>query len=192
MQQSDVGAELTALLDAWSAGDRRALDQLIPLILDDLHALARAYMARDQTPHSSLQPTALVNEAYLRLAGRRRVDVESRVQLFRLLAQTLRDILVDHARRKKAAKHGSGTPAVTLVDALGLTERADVDLVALDDALKDLASFAPRQANVVHLSYFGGLCQEEIAKALEISVATVRRDIQAARLWLLDELRNSD
>ncbi len=185
-------AELAALLDAWSTGDRQALDRLIPLVLDDLHALARAYMARDQTPHSSLQPTALVNEAYLRLAGRRRVKVESRVQLFSVLAQTLRHILVDHARRKQAAKHGSGTPAVALVEALGFSERPDIDLVALDDALKDLASFAPRQAEVVHLSYFGGLRQEEIAAALEVSPATVRRDLRAARLWLLDALKDSD
>ena len=189
MPPSDAKPELATLLDAWSAGDRRALDRLLPLVMDDLHALARAYMARDRTPQSNLQPTALVNEAYLRLAGRRRVLVESRVQLFSVLAQTLRHILVDHARRKRAAKHGAGAGAVTLVDGLGLTERADVDLVALDDALKDLASFAPRQADVVQLSYFGGLNQDEIAAALRISPATVRRDLRAARLWLLDTLK---
>lgn len=191
MPQAEPGPELTALLDAWSAGDRKALDRLIPLVMDDLHALARAYMARNRTPQSSLQPTALVNEAYLRLAGRRRVRVESRVQLFSVLSQTLRHILVDHARRKGAVKHGAGTPAVTLVDSLGLTDRADVDLVALDDALKDLASFAPRQAEIVHLSYFGGLRQEEIAASLEVSPATVRRDLRAARLWLFDTLKKS-
>ncbi len=190
MEEAAAGSELTALLDAWSAGDRQALDRLLPLVMDDLHALARGYMARDRTPQSSLQPTALVNEAYLRLAGRRRVHVESRVQLFSVLAQTLRHILVDNARRKRAAKHGAGAPAVTLVDGLGLSVRADVDLVALDDALKDLASFAPRQAEIVHLSYFGGLRQEEVATALEISPATVRRDLRAARLWLLDALKS--
>ncbi len=179
------------MLDAWSGGDRRALDRLIPLVMDDLHALARAYLARDRTPQSSLQPTALVNEAYLRLAGRRRVQVESRVQLFSVLSQTLRHILVDHARRKQAVKHGAGTPAVTLVDSLGLSNRSDVDLVALDDALKDLVSFAPRQAEIVQLSYFGGLRQEEIATALEVSPATVRRDLRAARLWLFDTLKKS-
>ncbi len=191
MPQSDPGPELAALLDAWSAGDRQALDRLIPLVMDDLHALARAYLARDRTPQSSLQPTALVNEAYLRLAGRRRVQVESRVQLFSVLSQTLRHILVDHARRKQAVKHGAGSPAVTLVDSLGLNNRADVDLVALDDALMDLASFAPRQAEIVQLSYFGGLRQQEVATALEVSPATVRRDLRAARLWLFDTLKKS-
>ena len=186
----EAPSEVTALLDAWSSGDREALDQLIPLVLEDLHALARAYLARDDTPHSSLQPTALVNEAYLRLAGRRRVRVESRVQLFSVLSQTLRHILVDNARRKKAARHGGDTPAITLDDGLGLSDSTDVDLVALDDALEDLASFAPRQAEVVHLSYFGGLRQEEIAGALEVSPATVRRDLKAARLWLLDALKS--
>ena len=191
MPQAEPVPELAALLDAWSAGDRQALDRLIPLVMDDLHALARAYLARDRTPQSSLQPTALVNEAYLRLAGRRRVQVESRVQLFSVLSQTLRHILVDHARRKQAAKHGAGSPALTLVDSLGLNNRADVDLVALDDALKDLASFAPRQAEIVQLSYFGGLRQEEVATALEVSPATVRRDLRAARLWLFDTLKKS-
>ncbi len=192
MENSGASAEITALLDAWSAGDRVALDRLMPLVFDELHALARAYMARDDTPHSCLQPTALVNEAYLRLAGRRRVHVEDRLQLFSVLAQTLREILVDHARKKRAAKHGSGMPPLSLDEALGIPVRADVDLVALDDALRDLAGFAPRQAKVVHLSYFGGLRQDEIARVLGISAPTVRRDLKAARLWLLNELRAGD
>ncbi len=111
------------------------------------------------------------------------------MELFSVLAQTLRQILVDHARKKRAAKHGGGMQRVTLDQALGVRVRADVDLVALDDALKDLATFSPRQADVVHLSYFGGLKQDETARALEISPATVRRDLKAARLWLLGELK---
>ncbi len=189
MEEANPSPEITRLLDAWSDGDRQALDRLMPLVLEDLRALARACMARDATPHSTLQPTALVNEAYLRLAGRRRVQLETRVQLFSVLAQTLRRILVDHARKKRAAKHGGGTPAVTLDESLGIRVRADVDLVALDDALRDLATFAPRQAEVVHLSYFGGLSYDEIGGALEVSPTTVRRDLKAARLWLLNELQ---
>ncbi len=188
MDEPRVSPEITHLFDAWSTGDRGALDRLLPLVMEDLHALARAYMARDDTPHSCLQPTALVNEAYVRLAGRRRVRVESRVELFSVLAQTLRQILVDHARKKQAAKHGGGMPCVTLDEGLGIQVSAEVDLIALDDALKDLATFAPRQAEVVHLSYFGGLKQDEIARALEVSPATVRRELKAARLWLLGEL----
>lgn len=179
--------EVTQLLDAWSGGDREALDRLLPLVIEDLRALARGYMARERPGHT-LQPTALVNEAFLRLLGRRRVQLESRVQFFAVLAQTMRRILVDHARRKKAARHGGGTPPVPLEEAWGLPVAHDVDLVALDEALTELASFAPRQADAVQLSYFGGLTFEEIALALEVSPATVQRDLKAARVWLLREL----
>ena len=182
---------LTGLLNAWSAGDGKALGEMLPLVLDDLHALARAYMARDDTPHSCLQPTALVNEAYVRLASRRRVQVSDRAQLFGVLAQTLRFILVDHARKKRTAKYGGGLPAVTLDPALGVAVPTDVDLLALDAALKELATFARRQADVVQLSYFVGLNQDEIADVLEISPVTVRRDLKAARLWLLGELQQA-
>ncbi len=189
MDEVRPSSEVIRLLDAWSGGDRQALDRLMPLVLEDLRALARAYMARDATPHDTLQPTALVNEAYLRLAGRRTVKLENRVQLFRVLAQTLRRILVDHARKKRATRRGGGTPAVTLDEGLGVRVRVDVDLVALDESLSYLATFAPRQAEVVHLSYFGGLSYDEVAAALEISPTTVRRDLKAARLWLLNELQ---
>lgn len=189
MEELSTRPDVTELLGAWSGGDREALDRLMPLILDDLRALARAYIARDNTPQSVLQPTALVHEAYLRLAGRRKVRIENRVQLFAVLAQTLRYILVEHARRKRAAKHGGGAPVFSLDEALGVPARADVDLVALDDALKDLAGFAPRRAEVVHLSYFGGLNYDEIGQHLDISPVTVKRDLKAARLWLLHELR---
>ncbi len=179
--------EVTALLDAWGGGDPRALDQVMPLVVDELRALARGYMARESPGHS-LQPTALVNEAYLRLAGRRTVQLENRVQLFAVLAQTMRRILVDHARRKRAARHGGGKPPLSL-EALDLPVRVDADLLALDDALEDLASFAPRQSDALQLSYFGGLNLEEIATVLGVSVITVRRDLKAAKIWLLAELR---
>lgn len=187
MNVGDRG-DVTELLDAWSAGDRAALDRLMPLIMGDLRALARRHMAREGAGHT-LQPTALVNEAYLKLVGRRQVQLENRVQLFAVLAQTMRRILVDHARRKKAARHGGGTPPVPLEEIFGLPVGVDVDLVALDDALQQLATVAPRRHDVVQLSYFGGLTLEEIAGVLGISIITVRRDLETAKLWLLGELR---
>ena len=183
----DSSEEVTELLDAWSGGDREALDRLVPLVIEDLRALARAYLARENPGHT-LQPTALVNEAFLRLIGRRQVQLESRVQFFAVLAQTMRRILVDHARRKKAARHGGGTPPLPIEEAFGLPVRYDVDLVALDEALTELASFAPRQAEAIQLSYFGGLTFDEVALALEVSPATVQRDLKTARVWLLKEM----
>ncbi len=191
MEHAAEGPQVTQLLDAWSGGDHRALDQLMPLVLGDLRALARGYLARE-TPGHTLEPTALVHEAYLRLAGRRKVRLESRVQFFAVLAETMRRILVDHARRKRAARHGGGTPPLPLEEALGLPIRVDVDLVALDDALKDLSDLAPRQGKVVELSYFAGLTFDQIALALEVSPATVKRDLKTARIWLLRELKRDD
>ncbi|MFY9822218.1 MAG: sigma-70 family RNA polymerase sigma factor [Thermoanaerobaculia bacterium] len=187
----DPSLEVTELLDAWSGGDRQALDRLVPLVIEDLRGLARAYLARENAGHT-LQPTALVNEAFLRLLGRRQVQLEGRVQFFAVLAQTMRRILVDHARRKKAARHGGGTPPLPIEEALGLPVRYDVDLVALDEALTELASFAPRQAEAIQLSYFGGLTFDEVALALEVSPATVQRDLKAARMWLLKELQRRE
>lgn len=160
----------------------------MPLVLGDLRALARSYLARE-TPGHTLEPTALVHEAYLRLAGRRQVQFENRVQFFAVLAETMRRILVDHARRKKAARHGAGQAPLPLEEALGLPIRVDVDLIALDDALKELGMIAPRQSEVVELSYFGGLTFDEIATALNVSPATVKRDIKTAKIWLLRELK---
>ncbi len=174
--------EITQLLDAWSAGERQALDRLMPLVMGDLRVLARAYMARESPGHT-LEPTGLVHEAYLKIAGRRDAGLHSRVQFFSVLASTMRRILVDHARRKKAERHGGGIPMVPLDEARDVPSAA-VDLVALDDALKGLA-FAPRQAEALQLSYFGGLNHDEIAVALEVSPTTVKRDLKAARIWLL-------
>ena len=187
MAKGPSSSEVTSLLDAWSSGDPGALNELMPLIVGDLRALARGYMGRENPGHT-LQPTALVNEAYLRLAGRRTVQLENRVQLFAVLAETMRRLLVDHARRKKAARHGGGIPPLSL-EALDLPKPVDTDLVALDEALKELASFAPRQSEAIELSYFGGLNLEEIAAVLEVSVITVRRDLKTAKIWLLHTLR---
>ncbi|MCP4660636.1 MAG: sigma-70 family RNA polymerase sigma factor [bacterium] len=186
MEETAHRPEVTELLAAWSDGDRQALDRLIPLVMEDLRSLARSFMAREAPGHT-LQPTALVNEAYLRLAGRRDVQLENRLQLFALLAETMRCILVDHARHKKSVRPGGGTVALEAVPELPV--HVDVDLVALDDALNDLASFAPRQSKVVTLSYFGGLSFDQIAAVLGVSPATVKRDLKAARIWLLRELR---
>lgn len=182
--------QVTRLLAAWSGGDRHALDELVPLVMEDMRALARAYMARESPGHT-LQPTALVNEAFLRLVGRREVRLENRVQLFAVLAEMMRRVLVDHARRKKAARHGGGTPPLPLDAAFGLPVRLDVDLVALDDALKGLTAFAPRQSQVVTLTYFGGMTFDEIAAFIDVSPATVKRDLKAAKIWLLRELRGA-
>lgn len=180
--------EVTQLLDAWSAGENQALEQLMPLVLGDLRALARGYMARESPGHT-LEPTGLVNEAFVRLAGRRKVALKSRVHFFSVLAQTMRRILVDHARRKQAARHGGGVPPVSLEEIFSVAVDQKTDVIALDGALKDLASFAPRQSRVVELSYFGGLTLDEIAVALDISPATVKRDLKTAKIWLLHELR---
>ena len=188
MTSAAEGQEVTRLLDAWSSGDRRALDQLMPLVIGDLRALARSYMAREGPGHT-LEPTALVHEAYMRLAGRRKVQMANRVQFFAVLADTMRRILVDHARRKKAARHGGGTPPIPIEEVFGLPIAVDVDLVALDFALKDLATFAPRQSQAVELSFFGGLTFDQIALSLEVSPATVKRDLKTAKIWLLRELK---
>ncbi|MEM1182448.1 MAG: sigma-70 family RNA polymerase sigma factor [Acidobacteriota bacterium] len=178
---------MTQLLDAWSAGNGQALEQLLPLVMGDLRGLARGYMARENPGHT-LSPTGLVHEAYLCLVGRRRVDIKSRVQFFAVLAQTMRRILVDHARRKKAARHGGGATPLQL-DGLNLPEERSTDLLELDDALQALAAEDPRKAKVVELSYFGGLTFDEIAACMDISPATVKRDLKSAKLWLLLELR---
>ena len=180
--------DVTELLAAWSAGDEEAFERLMPLVIDDLRSLARAYMA-GEAPGHTLQPTALVNEAYLRLERRRELRLINREQLFALLSVTMRRVLVDHARRKKAARHGGGKTPVPLEDVFNLPIHVDRDLVALDEALKDLASLAPRQSRAVTLSYFGGMSFDEIAKVLGVSASTVKRDLEAARTWLLFELR---
>ena len=189
--------EITQLLDAWSAGDPSALEQLVPLVMADLRRIAKAYLARERPGHT-LQPTALINEVYLRVAGRE-VHWESRTQFLAGMAEIMRRILVDHARRRNSLKKGSGVVNLSLdelrdipipVDhALGELE---VDLVALDDALRGLAEVDPRQARIVELRYFGGLTIEETAESLEISPTSVKREWRTARLWLLRELRGGD
>lgn len=183
-------SQVTQLLLDWSEGDRHALDRLMPLVVDELRRLAAAYLRREQAGHT-LQPTALVNEVYLRLVDRRRVSWQNRAQFFGFAARTMRRILVDHARARRAAKRGGGAETLALDAALGVGDRAEVDLLALDDVLDRLAALDARQGRLVELRVFGGLTIAESAEALGVGEATVSRDWQSARAWLYRELRAS-
>ena len=179
---------VTALLIDWRAGDREALDQLIPLIADELRRVARHQMAGERPGHL-LQPTAMVNDAYLRLVDVQRVAWKDRAHFFAIAARLMRRILVEHARAQRAHKRGDGHPPITLDElVLGGPETPE-QIVALDDALQALARTAARKSEVVELRYFGGLTVEETAQALEISAETVMRDWKFAKAWLLRELR---
>ena len=180
-------SDVTRLLDAWSGGDPQALDRLMPLVVGDLRQVAAKYLASEDAGHT-LQPTALVNEVYMRLAGRRTVRWENRAQFFAVAAGIMRRILVDHARRRKRAKHGHGLLRVPLDEEIPLPED-DVDLVALDAALDRLEAIDPRQSRVVELRYFAGLTIEETASVMECSPMTVKREWRTARLWLFGELK---
>ncbi|MEM8964719.1 MAG: ECF-type sigma factor [Acidobacteriota bacterium] len=178
--------EITRLLDRWSSGDVAALDALMPLVFEPLRRLARAQFARESTTHT-LQPTALVHEAYLYLIGRRSVSWRSRAHFLNAMVTVMRRLLVDHARARRAAKRGGDMPTVVFDETLDGIE-ARTDLVALDDALDALARVDPRRARVVELRFFAGLDETEIASVLGISTRTVARDWHIARLWLLHEL----
>jgi RNA polymerase sigma factor (TIGR02999 family) len=182
--------EITQLLRAWTNGDAKALDQLVPLVYDELRRQASRYMVRENVGHT-LQTTALVHEAYLRLADQRDVHWESRSQFFGIAAQLMRRVLVDHARTRDAAKRGGDAIRVTLDGSLDSAGEPDADVIELDDALTRLAMFDARQAHVVELRYFAGLRIEEVAEVLGLSRATVDRDWAMARAWLRRELRAS-
>jgi RNA polymerase sigma factor (TIGR02999 family) len=183
--------EVTGLLRAWSEGDQAALEELMPLVYEELRRLAKRYMAREQTGHT-LQTTALVNEAYLRLIDARQVTWQNRSHFFAVSAQVMRHILVDFARRRQNLKRGGEAETVRLDDALLVAQEQSADLVALDDALRTLAALDPRQAQVVELRFFGGLSIEETATALGVSPGTVRRDWSLAQAWLFKEVSKSD
>src|SRR5262245_3422532 len=165
-------AEITQMLVAWSKGDEEALDKLTPLVSKELHRLAKRYMGRERAGHT-LQTTALVNEAYLRLIDASQVEWQNRAHFFAISAQLMRRILVDAARRHQAVKHGGGVQQITLEDALVVSPEPDENLVEVDAALTALQELAPRQSRVVELHFFGGLTFEEIAQVLEVSLATV-------------------
>jgi RNA polymerase sigma factor (TIGR02999 family) len=182
-QTDHAPGELTALLRAWSRGDLHARDELLPLVYQDLRRRAAAYLRRERAEHT-LQPTALIHEAYLRLVGQRRVAWQNRAQFFGVAAQMMRRILVDHARAQQAAKRPAAAMKVTLDERIGQPEPKDCDLLLLDDALGELTAFDPRQGQIVELRYFGGLAEHEVAEVLSISRSTVTREWQTARAWL--------
>jgi RNA polymerase sigma factor (TIGR02999 family) len=174
--------EVTRLLNAWSGGNQAALDQLMPLVYDELRRIARGYM-RGERPDNTLQPTALVNEAYLRLIGQREVRWQNRAHFFAIAAKLMRRILVDRARRHRAAKRGGPAPPSPLVD-VAIAPQQNVDLLLLDDALNRLSDLDAEQARIVELKYFAGLTIEEIAEVLGSSPATVKREWSVAKAWL--------
>jgi RNA polymerase sigma factor (TIGR02999 family) len=179
---------VTVLLRKWSDGDAGALDALLPAVQDELRRLARSYMRREREGHT-LEATALVNEAYLRLVDQHDVHWASRGHFFAIAAQAMRRVLVDHARAHAAATRGGGADRVTLsgIAATG-TDRGDIDVLWLHEALERLARLDARQAKVVEMRYFAGLSVEEVASAMDISPATVKREWATARLWLAHAL----
>ena len=179
--------EISRLLSAWSEGDLGARDRLIPLVFDELRAIAGRHYQLERREHT-LQPTAVVNELYVRLAAQRNVQWRHRREFFAVAARLIRRILVDHARRLQAAKRGRGATRVAFDEALGLPTMEDPMLLALDQALNALAEADPRGARVVELHAFGGLKFHEIADMLRVSRATVMRDWRHARLWLRRQL----
>jgi RNA polymerase sigma-70 factor, ECF subfamily len=178
-----IKSELTNLLDDWKHGDPSALEKLTPLIYDELRRIAHRYARRERHGHT-LQTTALINEAYVRLAGSDSPDWQNRQHFFAVTAQVMRHILIDHARRRRALRHGGAGQQVSLSEAEAMTNERAAELIALDDALAELAAFDARKSQVVQLRYFAGLSLEETADALGLSVMTVRRDWRAAKAWL--------
>lgn len=182
--------EITLLLKAWGAGDRAALERLMPAVYHELRRRARAYMRR-QPPDHTLQPTALVHEAVLQLVDTAAIDWQDRAHFFAVCAQVMRRILVDSARARGAAKRGGGRAKVNIDDAAGIHFERDREIVAIDEALHVLAAMDPRKARVIELRFFGGLSVEETAAALDVSQQTVMRDWKLARAWLTREISGS-
>lgn len=178
---------VTRLLVDWGNGDQQALEKLTPLVYQELKRLAARYLRRERREHT-LQSTALVHEAWLRLIDQKQVQWQNRAQFFGIAAEMIRRILIDHARNRQAAKRGDGALKLSLDDALATPHRRDLDLVALDDALRDLAKLDPQQGHLVELRFFAGLSIEESAEVLGVSPATVKREWTTARAWLYREL----
>ena len=180
--------DLSSLLRGWSSGDESALDKLMPAVYAELHRIAHRYMVRERAGHT-LQTTALVNEAYLRLIDAKKVSWQDRAHFFAIAATTMRRILVDFARSRGYKKRGGSVRKVTLDDAVVASPQPDMDLERMDDALNALAEIDPRKARVVELRFFGGLSVEETAEVLKVSAITVMRDWNMAKLWLLKEMK---
>lgn len=190
LRYTDMAAlpnEVTQLLIDWGNGDQRALAELIPLVQAELRRLARHYMARENPGHS-LQTSALINEAYIRLVDQQNVPWQNRAHFFGVAAQVMRHILIDHARRHRYAKRGGGAAKVPLDEAMIANEKRADELVALDDALKTLATLDPRKSQIIELRFFGGLTIQETADVMEISPITVTREWRSAKAWLRREM----
>jgi RNA polymerase sigma factor (TIGR02999 family) len=180
------GGDVSTLLRAWTAGDREALAKITPVVHEELHRIAQRHLRREKQGHT-LQTTALVNEAYLRLVDYNRMQWQDRAHFFAVSAQLMRRILVDHAR-KHNLKRGAGVMHVSLDDVAIVGADRGPDLVALDDALKALSAIDPRKVQVVEMHFFGGLKLEEIAEVLKVAEITVRRDLRTAKAWLYREM----
>ena len=183
--------EVTRLLEDWSNGKREALDKLTPLVYAELRQLAHRYMKGEQPGHT-LQTTALVNEAYLRLVKRKNVHWQNRAHFFAVAAQLMRHILIDYARGHTRAKRGGAARKISLEEASLMTPDRATELVALDEALKSLAEIDPRKSRIVELRYFGGMTIEEVAEVLKIAPATVEREWRSAKAWLYKAVQNAE
>ena len=185
--QDNLPSPVTELLVRWRSGDGDALQSLMPLVYEELRRLAHNYLRRERSDHT-LQSTALVHEAYLRLVGSAPAQWQDRAHFFGIAAHLMRQILTEYARGRNTAKRGGGVCKLTLDDAEQRPERLDVDMVALDDALNALAKIDPQQCRVVELRFFAGLSIEDTAEALGLSASTIKRDWNTARVWLYREL----
>jgi RNA polymerase sigma factor (TIGR02999 family) len=184
---ADLREDVTQVLEQLKGGDRRAADKLLPMVYDEFRALARHYLAQERANHT-LQPTALVHEAYMKLVDQTRVDWQGKSHFFAVAAQAMRRILVDHARSRQRDKRGGGRARVVLDEAVALSPQKDEDVIALDEALEKLAQLDPRQAKVVELRFFGGLTIKETAELMAMSEMTVRREWMTAKRWLQEEM----
>ena len=180
---------VTKLLVAWGEGDKAALDELMPVVYDELHRLAQNYLSRERPGHT-LQTTALVHEAYLRLVDQKTVNWQNRAQFFGIAAQMMRRILINYAKERNARKRQGYATKVSLDDAVSFFEKRELDLAALDEALNTLATLDPQQTQIVELRFFGGLTIEEVSEVLGISPATTKREWDSAKLWLRRQLSN--
>ena len=178
---------VTQLLRDWRSGDEKALEALLPHVYQELHVVAAAYMRRERPGHT-LHPTELIHETYLRLIGSDLPELENRRHFYALAARLMRQVLVDHARRHKADKRGSGQTALPIEEAVLYSKERAAEFVALDDALEALAAFDPRKARVIELRFFAGFTADEIAEVVEVSPASVNRDLRFAEAWLQQEL----
>ena len=179
--------EVTELLIEWQRGDAAALEKLTPLVYDEIRRIAHGYLKRERNGHT-LQTTELVNEAYMRLLRTQRIDWQNRAHFLGVTAQVMRRILIDHARRRRYAKHGGEVRRVSLENAAVMSSQRATELILLDEALNELAKIDSRKSRVVELRYFGGLSLDETAKVLQISLMTARRDWRAAKAWLYKEV----